>query len=176
MAAGDTMLVKILFLCATSIACFAPHFFSVSKAHNKPSTFPGWPKTYEGQALISLPLSEKERYFQKDFPGKIARFHDGHKEIVVRWVEESTRKLHPARDCFKGVGYTIEPLDLMVSKQGIRMSCFLATKDSTALKVCEYIQSTSGESWSDVSEWYWSVVFGNSPQGWMSYVIANKSM
>lgn len=176
MAAGKTMLAKILFLLVMSIAFFAPQFFSVSKIHNESSTFPGWPKTYEGQPLTSLPLSEKERYFQKDFPGKIARFHDGNKEIVVRWVEEPTRKLHPARDCFKGVGYTVEALDLKVSKQGVRMSCFLATKDSTVLQVCEYIEAMSGENWSDVSEWYWSVVFGSSSQGWMSYVIANKSM
>lgn len=173
LGAGEGMLSKILLVLATVMAFFAPQLFSGAMTGDiTESTFPGWPQEYEGKQLTQLSLSKKEEYFLRDFPGKIARFQDGQREFVIRWVEQPTRKLHPARDCFKGIGYTIKPLDLKENQQGKKMSCFSATKKSTNLQVCEYIESTLGTSWSDVSAWYWGTVFGSSARGWMSYVIA----
>lgn len=70
-------------------------------------SFPGWPKQFEDRPLMELPLSKRERRFNNDFPGRIARFTDGTREFVIRWVIQETRKLHPGADCFKGIGYFI---------------------------------------------------------------------
>jgi hypothetical protein len=50
-------------------------------------------------------FSSREERFAADFPGRIARFSDGHREIIIRWVARETRALHSASDCFKGLGY-----------------------------------------------------------------------
>ena len=57
------------------------------------------------------------------------------------------------------------------------MGCFSAQEDTQNLKVCEYIQGANGESWSDVSSWYWQVFFNageSDEQSWLSVVIAEN--
>jgi hypothetical protein len=54
------------------------------------------------------------------------------------------------------------------------MGCFTASKGFNKLSVCEYIKSTDGKSWSDISAWYWGALLYETPKGWMSYVIAEK--
>ena len=44
--------------------------------------FPGWPSTFEGRTLTPLPLNEMETKFATGFPGRIARFSDGEREII----------------------------------------------------------------------------------------------
>ncbi len=68
---------------------------------------PAWPTAFQGKALSELPLTDKERAFAQGFPGRIGRFSDGEREIIIRWVKGATRRLHPASDRFKGLGYTI---------------------------------------------------------------------
>src|SRR5262245_3744823 len=69
--------------------------------------FPGWPTEYEGRALIELPLTQRETAFVQDFPGRVGRFTDGTREIIIRWVGAPTRRLHSAADCFRGSGYAV---------------------------------------------------------------------
>src|SRR5262244_3280163 len=72
--------------------------------------FPGWPTHYEGRALVELPLTPREATFTQDFPGRVGRFSDGQREIIIRWVGAPTRLLHSAADCFRGSGYAITPI------------------------------------------------------------------
>ena len=169
-------LSKIFLIISTLFAVCAPFIFAnVKTLTNVSSQFPGWPKKYEGKLLVQLELTDKEEIFVKDFPGKIGRFSDGSRELIIRWVEQPTRKLHPASDCFKGIGYYIKPLPLQVNEGGIKMGCFSASKDNSVLNVCEFIEVKDGKNWSDISAWYWGAIFDNSSNGWMSYVIANKN-
>jgi hypothetical protein len=132
-----------------------------------------WPTEYEGKKLMNLPLSDKERLFNNGFPGEIRRFTNGEKELIIRRVATPTRKLHPATDCFKGIGYHIKPLPINFNQQQTKMGCFVASKQGNqALKVCEYIESIQGRSWSDVSSWYWNEVFKPEPAGYLSVVVA----
>lgn len=124
--------------------------------------FPGWPATFEGRPLTQLPLSPLEAAFQKDFPGRLARFTDGKREIIFRWVTQKTRKLHPSSDCFKASGYVIEPMALKI-QGGEQWSRFTARRGGQELVVSERIHAGNGEQWSDVSTWYWNS--GNSPFG-----------
>jgi hypothetical protein len=141
--------------------------------------FPGWPTHFEDRALQPLALTAREALFVAGFPGRVGRFHDGRREIIVRWVSAPTRLLHPAADCFKGVGYAIAPLPARRSSEGHLMSCFRATRAKEALTVCELIRGAqgvhAGEHWPDVSAWYWSAVLGTSPAPWWSYVVAEVS-
>lgn len=137
--------------------------------------FPGWPAQFEGKTLTQLPLTELEQRFASGFPGKIARFTDGKREIVVRWVTEATRKLHPASDCFQGLGYTVKPLAMHRDDNGSLWSSFAARKGNDRLRVYERIHRESGESWTDVSAWYWSA-FRDGSGSWWALTVAEKSV
>ena len=135
--------------------------------------FPGWPTKFEGKTLTPLALNEIEQSFASDFPGRIARFTDGDREIIIRWVTESTRMLHPSSDCFQGLGYTVKPLAAHRDEKGVLWARFSATKGDNRLVVYERIYDDTGEMWTDVSAWYWSAM--NHDYGsWWAITIAEK--
>lgn len=127
------------------------------------TAFPGWPRRHAGRALHALPLGEREAAFARGFPGRIARFHDGERQVVLRYVDRATRMLHPASDCFRGSGYAVEPRRVRRDAEGRRAGCFAATRGAEALLVCERIDGPGGRTWSDVSAWYWSALAGGGP-------------
>ncbi|HJU93505.1 MAG TPA: hypothetical protein VJ656_11275 [Pyrinomonadaceae bacterium] len=135
--------------------------------------FPGWPTEFEGKRLTPLPLTVIEQRFNSDFPGKIGRFTDGKRELIFRWVTEATRKLHPASDCFQGLGYSVKPLAIHRDEKGSLWSSFAATKGKDQLRVYERIHTDSGETWTDVSAWYWSAL-QHGEGSWWAITIAEK--
>jgi hypothetical protein len=136
--------------------------------------FPGWPSTFEGKTLMQLPLSEMEKQFASGFPGRIARFSDGEHEIIIRWVTEATRMMHPASDCFQGLGYSVKPLAAHRDARGALWASFAATKGNERLVVFERIHSDSGETWTDVSAWYWSALRHEGSGSWWAMTVAEK--
>jgi hypothetical protein len=136
-------------------------------------TFPGWPAEFEGKPLTALPMTELEQRFNSDFPGKINRFTDGKREIIIRWVTEATRKQHPSSDCFQGLGYAVKPLPVRRDDKGSLWSSFAATKGNDQLRVYERIHSDTGETWTDVSAWYWATLQTDSGS-WWAITIAEK--
>lgn len=139
------------------------------------NVFPGWPAQFDGKSLSVLSLNEMEQKFATDFPGRIGRFTDGSREIIVRWVTEGTRKMHPASDCFQGLGYTVKPLPLRRDQNGVLWSSFSASKRSQELLVYERIYSDSGQTWTDVSSWYWSAIRQESGSWWAITVAEEKT-
>jgi hypothetical protein len=135
-------------------------------------SFPGWPGSFNGEQLRQLPLSEKESLFLKSFPGRIGRFTDARREYIVRWVTHSTRKLHPASDCLRGVGYSIGPLAIESRVDNHQWSVFRASKGDEVLRIYERIYDQEGNSWTDVSSWYWSALLGKSRGPWWTVTIA----
>jgi len=136
--------------------------------------FPGWPASLDGLPLTSLPMTEKEQIFGRDFPGRIGRFSDGRREIIIRYVTAATRKLHPAADCFRGIGYAVKPVSARRDASGHPMSCINARRGTDALTVCETIRDGGGANWADVSSWYWSALFNSGGGPWWSFVVAQK--
>jgi len=136
--------------------------------------FSGWPESIEGLPLKQEALSEKEVDFAEGFPGKIARFSDGTREIIIRWVTVRTRKLHPASDCFKGMGYAVRPLPLHIDSKQREWNSFEARMDTVHLNVRELVFDDHGNSWSTVSSWYWSVLLGKTQGPWWAVTIAEK--
>jgi hypothetical protein len=163
------------FLLAAIVAALVPIFDRAGDAAVAASgDFPGWPTSYEGSALKELALTQREVAFVRDFPGRVGRFSDGRREIIIRWVGAPTRRLHPAADCFRGSGYSIAPMPVRKDAAGAAMSCFRATHGADILMVCEVIRDERGDSWPDVSAWYWSGLFGTTPAPWWSFVVAER--
>lgn len=167
------MKLFILFILLSLIAAILPFtvFFNKNQIN---TTTPNWPSHYQGKSLQVLGLSEKEQGFLTGFPGKIERFTDGKREIIIRYVTAPTRKLHPASDCLQAVGYNIKPLPIEINKNNIKMGCFKAYNNQQELKVCEYIQDIKNNTWSDVSAWYWNALWNKTEKPWVSYTIAES--
>jgi hypothetical protein len=122
--------------------------------------------------LQALPLTALEARFQQDFPGRVGRFTDGRREVVLRWVTRETRKLHASADCFKANGYRITALPLQ--RQGEEVwSHFNATRGAVQLQVAERIAGPEGEQWSDVSAWYWAAWMGRTSGPWWAVTVAS---
>lgn len=165
---------SLFYILACAVAALVPFLAAESgRSSFNASLFPGWPAQFEGKTLTPLPLTQLEQRFATDFPGKIARFTDGRREIVVRWVTEPTRKLHPASDCFQGIGYSVKPLALHRDAGGSLWSSFDATKGNDRVRVYERIHSDSGATWTDVSAWYWSA-FRDGSGSWWAITVAEK--
>ena len=130
-----------------------------------------WPNEYNGRSIQELPLTEREHRFYVDFPGAMKRFSDGEKEIIIKWVYKITRRVHPSIDCFKGAGYQISEPGLF-SEQHTIWSSFKAKDSVQHLFVKEQITDSTGQTWSDVSSWYWAAVLGQTKGPWKVTTIA----
>jgi hypothetical protein len=161
------------FLLAALAAAVVPLLGGSNNAKATNAGFPGWPTQYEGRPLIALPLTPRENSFVRDFPGRVGRFTDGRREIIIRFVDAPTRRLHSAADCFRGIGYSISPMPVRKNASGA-MSCFRAGHGGDAMAVCEMIRDEQDSVWPDVSAWYWSAMFGASVGPWWSYVVAER--
>ena len=134
--------------------------------------FPGWPSNFDGKTLRQLPLTDRENLFLQYFPGSIGRFTDGRREYIFRWLTSATRKFHPASDCFRGIGYQIEPLSNETLRDNSQWNVFRASKGSELLRVYERIYDRQGNSWTDASSWYWAALLGESEGPWWAVTIA----
>jgi len=116
--------------------------------------------------LRQRPLNAVEQRFARHFPGRIDRYGDAGGEWIVRAVDRPTRLLHPAADCFRGLGYTVSPARVRTADDGERWSCFSASREGRRLAVCERLFDRAGGRWTDVSAWYWSALFGGAGPWW----------
>jgi hypothetical protein len=160
------------------IVCAVAAFMPLLGARPTPpevNDFPGWPTHFEGKPLRELPLGPTERRFAADFPGRIGRFSDGRREIILRWVSSETRRLHPAADCFRGVGYTIAPGPIAIDAGGGRWGVLMATRGQERLEVRERLHDATGNEWTDVSAWYWAATTGRSNGPWWAITVASTA-
>jgi len=159
-----------VFVAACLLAALVPLLPAQPVSHA--TSFPGWPARYEGRPLRELPLTALERRFEENFPGRLGRFTDGEREVVIRWVSRETRKLHPAADCFKSSGFRVTPRPLEVDAAGARWGSFVAVRGRQTVRVRERIHDAAGDGWADVSSWYWAAMLGKSSGPWWAVTIA----
>lgn len=133
-----------------------------------------WPTTFEGRPLRRLPAGPGDALLARDFPGHVARFGDGQRQVVLRQVARATRLLHPPRDCFAALGYAIEPLPMRAVPGG-RASCFAARRKGTRLTVCEHIRAADGSVQPDVPSWYWPALTGRSAGPWLAVMTVERA-
>ncbi len=162
------------------IVCLFAALVPFAEDSSRPSTgvqseFSGWPVQLDGKPLMPLPLSGREKAFAAGFAGRVGRFTDGNREIVIRWVPTPTSQLHPASDCFRGMGYAIQPQPLHVDPEGNAWQCFLATRNKDVLRVFERITGEDGAAWTDVSAWYWAATLGTARGPWWAVTVAERA-
>lgn len=162
---------SLLLLLATMLAAAAP--LLPHRAAPLPP-LSAWPATFEGRPIQRLHAGPGDDLLARDFPGHVARFGDGRRQIVLRQVARATRLLHAPRDCFAALGYAIEPAPMRVVSGG-RSSCFSATRGGKALKVCEFIHATNGTIYPDVPSWYWPALTGGSAGPWLAVMTVERA-
>ncbi|HRW73436.1 hypothetical protein [Ottowia sp.] len=156
---------------------------------------PELPRSWQGRPLWPLALSAVEQRFAERFPGHIQRATDGRQIVVLRSVTRPTRMLHPAADCYRGLGYRVEgerleqapaamPAPDLLAEPALRHAallqaprdsgvqrCFTARRGGTALRVCEHIEDAAGRRFADTSAWYWAALTGRSQGPWQAVTV-----
>lgn len=126
-----------------------------------------WPRALVAAEWREQPLAEREARFAREFPGRIGVFAtpDG-RTVVVRQVLRPTRKLHPAADCLRAVGYDIEARPLFSAADGVEWGACEATREGERVQVRERLEGADGRRWTDVSAWFWSATLGGAGGPW----------
>lgn len=164
----------IRWLLATMLlAAIAPLLSSPARdVHVSASTLPAWPHEFEGRPLTPVALTAEQRRLLAEFPGAAARFTDGDRDILMRWVSQPTRRLHPAEDCFRGWGFEVAASKIRVDRDGGRWRCFEVSRDGTTRHVCEQIRDREGADYTDVSSWYWDATLQKTSAPWLVVTVA----
>ena len=134
---------------------------------------PEWPREWRGEPLQRLARSAVEARFAQRFPGRIARFRmtGSGDELVLREVLRPTRMLHPATDCWRGIGWQVAAAKLARDEQGpsaMLWRCFEATHGGQRVRVCERIVDAQGQAFTDTSDWFWAAALGRSVGPWQA--------
>lgn len=125
-----------------------------------------WPRVWQGEALRPLAPTAVEQRFASRFPGHIGRFAAEGGVWVLRDVVRPTRALHPASDCFRGLGYRIEQQQLRRGADARLSRCFVAERGGERVRVCERIVDADGQDFVDASSWFWAATLGRSKGPW----------
>lgn len=157
-----TTLAFVLVHLAAALVALAPR----GAAAARPDGFPGWPATFQGRSLTRVALTDREVRQLADFPGRVARFTDGSADVLVRWVAQPTRALHPGADCLRASGWSVSPEPLAVDRQGKAWGRVLARRGAARVVLAERIHDDAGGSWPDASSWYWAAVLGRTRGPW----------
>lgn len=140
-------------------------------AQAQPTAAPSteWPAKWRGQVLQPLASSAVERRFATQFPGRIARFALADRsELVLREVIRPTRMLHPAADCWRGIGWQVRGARLVQDDGAALWRCFEAERDGERVRVCERIVDAQGQAFTDTSAWFWAASLGRSQGPWQA--------
>jgi exosortase/archaeosortase family protein len=149
---------------------------STPGAAPRDARFPGWPEELDGAPLVPVPATADDERFARGFPGRLGRFTDGRRSVLLRWLPRPSRQLHPSADCFTGSGYATRPLPSRVDARGGRWSCFEASRGSERASVCERIVDEQGRSWTDTSSWWWAAALGRAEGPyWAVTVVESRS-
>lgn len=161
-------LVEAAFLVLCVLAAFRPMMSNGgSEVGNAAvSDFPGWAALPGLAHFTPLSLSPRDARFAEQFPGKISAFGDGQYIWIARWVAQPTRKLHPAADCLRAVGYSVHPEPIFADNSGAHWGVISASHGSGKLTVRERIIDRAGREFTDVSAWYWAAVLEKSTGPW----------
>ena len=130
------------------------------------------PRDWNGRPLRPLALGAVEARFASHFPGRIARLTDEQSVIVWRDVTAPTRMLHPAADCYRGLGYGIADARLERDAGGLLWRSFIATRSGMRVRVAERIVGRDGSTFTDASAWFWAARLGRSQGPWQAITVA----
>jgi hypothetical protein len=134
--------------------------------------------TFQGLTLPLQPLppTEEEIAFAKSFPGTLSSHRWGDAQVILRRVNEPTRRLHPSRDCLRAAGFETTDAITVTLGDGSKWARFSASRGGLRMTVHERITSSRNRAtWTDVSAWYWSAL-GHPLNGpWRAETVISKS-
>ena len=163
---------KLLWAAVLVLCALLPLWQAAPAAAPSSAASPEWPRDWDGRPLRPMSLSDVEKRFARRFPGHIARLTDGENVLVVREVRAPTRMLHPAADCYRGLGYSIADARLERDAGQRLWRCFIAERNGQKLRVCERIVDAQGLAHTDTSDWFWAATLGHSQGPWQAITIA----
>lgn len=131
-----------------------------------------WPQRWDMRELRPLAQGDIERRFAARFPGALAKLTDGERQYVMRYIDQPTRMLHPAADCYRGSGYRIEATRLERDAQARDWRCFEAVRAGRRTRVCERITDAEGRAFTDTSAWFWAALTARSKGPWLAVTTA----
>ncbi len=164
--------LKLGFACVLALCAVAPLGAAGGSRAATAAEQAEWPITWDGRVLRPMALSPVEQRFAARFPGRIARLTDGEQVLVWREVRTPTRMLHPAADCYRGLGYRIDDARLERDRRERLWRCFVAERHGTRLRVCERIVDAEGQAFTDASNWFWAAQLGRSAGPWQAITTA----
>ena len=144
-----------------------------SRAVPRPSVT--WPAEFEGQPLQLLPLSGMEQSFAASFPGAIAHFQCGDRQVILRQADRATRKLHRSATCLRAAGFQTGP-ESVERHGGTPGSAYRATRGGRVLQVREQIRASRrpGATWTDVSRWFWHASLHPDDGPWLAVTVLEE--
>ncbi len=128
--------------------------------------FPGWPTHLFNEKLTQEPLHPLEASLAKKIPGLMARFRLGNKSVLILWLTEPTRLLHPREHCLRAAGYEVKLTGGWTDQDGHRWGTLQAQGLGKKLRVLERTHDSNGNSYPDPSSWYWSALWGKTTGPW----------
>lgn len=134
-----------------------------------------WPAEFEGQPLRHLPLSTMERSFAAAFPGAIAHFQCGDRQVILRQANRATRKLHRSATCLRAAGFQTGP-EAVERHGGTPWSAYRATRGGRTIRVREQIRASRdpGATWTDVSLWFWHASLHPDEGPWLAVTVLEE--
>lgn len=165
------MKTVVAFLGTCLTAVILPYWTSSFSSASSSANFPGWMSEWRGAPLKRLPLSWREEKFAEDFPGQVAQFTDGKMRMLVRYTASPTRKLLSAEECFRSIGFRVQPLLEEVDERGERWARLVVSSAHERWEVRERIASETGEAWTEPSSWYWAAAYGRAKGPWWAITI-----
>lgn len=159
-------------LMLSMIAAALTPLLASERAHSESGAPLEWPHEFRGRPLMRVEFNDDARRFLANFPGSVARFTDGEYDIIMRWVHEPTRRLHPAEDCYRGWGYEVAQSRIHNDGDGTRWRCFKAKLGAQEREVCEQMRDLEGQHFTDVSAWYWSATLHETDGPWLVTTIS----
>lgn len=170
------MRLRNVFVLACILAMYAP-LVKMGEGKASPEAgdaFPGWPTRLGGLVLEPAPLAPIEAEHARSLPGRMARFRAGGRSIMMCWLVEPTRRLHPRELCLRGAGFTVEPQAGWTDETGIRWGVLQAERGETRLRVLERVWDDAGNGFPDPSAWYWAALLGRTRGPWW-YVAVDEA-
>jgi hypothetical protein len=168
-------LVRVLFLLLAVVAAAWPLLAPGRASPPAAAAALEWPRELDGRPLRPQALGPVEQRFAARFPGAIGRFDDGRRVVILRHVTAPTRMLHPAADCFRGLGYRIADERLERTAGATLQRCFVAERAGARLRVCETIRDADGRVYTDASSWFWAAALARSRGPWLATTIAEAT-
>lgn len=135
-----------------------------------------WPTEFEGHPMHPLPLSGMEASFAGSFPGAIANFQCGDRQIILRRVDQATRKLHNSATCLRAAGFHPAPGSIEIH-HGTEWTVYNANRGDQTLHVREQIRSSRhpDATWTDVSRWFWHASFHPDHGPWVAITVLQEN-